>query len=104
MIPRQMPPDAKRAYYAIAPHFMLRSPTCFYPFDTDSLTFVEKQCDDFYLDIVKSAKNVLYGPEPLGAYIVAREYEVRNLRIVVAGKLSGLRAETIKERLRSSYV
>lgn len=69
-----------------------------------SLAFVEKQCDDFYLDIVKSAKNVLYGPEPLGAYIVAREYEVRNLRIVAAGKLSGLRAETIKERLRSSYV
>jgi V/A-type H+-transporting ATPase subunit C len=69
-----------------------------------SLTYVEKQCDDFYLDTSKSARGVLYGPEPLGAYIIAREYEVRNLRIIAAGKLAGLKAETIKERLRSSYV
>lgn len=69
-----------------------------------SLTFVEKQCDDLYLDTAKSAKGVLYGPEPPGAYIIAREYEVRNLRIIAAGKLAGLKAETIRERLRSSYV
>lgn len=68
-----------------------------------SLTFAEKQCDDYYMSTVKNAKNTLYGPEPLGAYIVAREYETRNLRIIAAGKLAGLRPETIKERLRSSY-
>lgn len=68
-----------------------------------SLTYAEKQCDDFYLAAVKEAKGVLYGPEAVGAYLTAREYEIRNIRIIAAGKLSGLPPETIKERLRSSY-
>ena len=67
-----------------------------------SLSVAEKLCDDFYLGIAKSAKNVLYGPEPLGAYIVAASTRP-NIRIIAAGKLSGSRAETIKERLRLSY-
>jgi len=68
------------------------------------LSFIEKQCDDYFMQLVRSAQGVLYGPEPLGAYIIAREYETRNLRILAAGKLAGQLSGTIKERLRASYV
>lgn len=87
----------RRTQYSALAEMLLSAP------GRPTLTFAEKQCDDFYLNAVKEAKGVLYGPEPVGAYIVAREYEVRNLRIIAAGKLSGLPVETIKERLRSSY-
>lgn len=69
---------------------------------TDSLTAVERTCENAFLSFVNSeAKKKLYGAEVLFAFITARETEAKNLRIVIAGKSASLPAEVIKERMRT---
>ena len=69
-----------------------------------SLTAVERSADNFLMEHIREAKYVSYGAEVLIAFLQAHEYEVRNLRIILAGKAAGLSAETIRERIRESYV
>ena len=38
------------------------------------------------------------------AFYIAKESEIKNLRMVLTGKLAGTAEETIKERLRETYV
>lgn len=70
----------------------------------DGLSNVEKYADNLYIEKAKRAKLIAFGPEVAAAYIIAVEYEVKNLRIILDGKRTGKSAETINERLRYSYV
>ena len=71
---------------------------------TISLAEIERICDDIYMKKVKTAKSMPFGAPLLCAYLVAVEYEVKNLRIILAGKRAGLSGEKIRERVRLSYV
>lgn len=72
--------------------------------ETPSLSYAERACENLYLERAASAKQIFAGPEVPAAYIVAREYEVKNLRILITAKRAGVPADRIKERLRLSYV
>jgi V/A-type H+-transporting ATPase subunit C len=69
-----------------------------------SLALFEKLSDDYLMNFLKGAKLTLYGAEPLIAYALAKETELKNIRIVLVGKLNGVGKETIEERLREPYV
>lgn len=69
---------------------------------TDSLTAIERSCENTYLAFIRGeARKKLYGAEILTAFVIARETEVKNMRIVIAGRAASLPAEVIKERLRT---
>lgn len=68
------------------------------------LSGLEKLADDYLTALVKEARFVPLGPEPLFAYILAKESEIRNIRIILAGKVNGVPAEIIRERLRDVHV
>ncbi len=69
-----------------------------------SLAEIERRCDDIYMKKVRTAKSIPFGASVLCSYLVAVEYEVKNLRIILAGKRAGLSGEKIRERVRLSYV
>lgn len=69
-----------------------------------SLALWEKLSDDFVMEFLKRAKLMLYGAEPVIAYVLAKETELKNIRIIVIGKLNGLSKETLEEHLREPYV
>mgnify|MGYP000889091487 CR=1 FL=1 len=69
-----------------------------------SLSALEKWFDDRLMEIIKSAKSLFFGPEPLAAYYLARETEIRNIRILLSGKRHGADDTTIRERMRNLYV
>ena len=71
---------------------------------TDTLTRYEKLADDFLLNHIKKARYITFGPEPLAAFILAKENEVKLIRIIMVGKINQLPVEEIKERLRDVYV
>jgi len=64
----------------------------------------EKYCDDALLEYASAAKAKHFGPEPLIAFFLAREAEVKTLRIVYTCKQSGCPAEEIRKRVRLLYV
>jgi V/A-type H+-transporting ATPase subunit C len=68
------------------------------------LTTFEKLCDDAVMAYVKDAKYVAFGEAPVVAYLAAKESELVAARIILTGRLAGLPADTIRERLRDSYV
>ena len=69
-----------------------------------TLTSVERCIDDCFTAVVREVKFTPYGADVLIGYLLAREYEVKNLRILLAGKELGLATETIRERMRNGYV
>ncbi|HQD28113.1 V-type ATP synthase subunit C [Acetivibrio saccincola] len=71
---------------------------------TKSLTKFEKLCDDFILSYVRKTKFIIYGIEPLIGYLIAKETEIRNARIIMVGKINNIPSEKIRERLREAYV
>ena len=69
-----------------------------------SLTAFEKACDNAVLARAAASRSVPFGPEvPIG-YVVARENDFTSARIILTGRQAGLDADTIRERLRDSYV
>ena len=65
---------------------------------------VEKYLEDQRMDYVKDALYVPFGIEPIVGYLRAKEAEVKDLRMILTGKVSGMDGEAIKERLRETYV
>ena len=68
------------------------------------LYIIEKVADDIWMEKAKKAKYIPFGAPVIVGYLAALEYEVKNLRIILAGKDAGLDTDVIKERLRASYV
>ena len=60
--------------------------------------------DNYIMDLMKSAKMIPFGGEPLLAYIYAKETEIKVIRIIMVGKLNNIAGEVIRERLRDIYV
>ncbi|MGB9866308.1 MAG: V-type ATPase subunit [Bacillota bacterium] len=64
---------------------------------------LEKWADNYLLGFIQRARYLTMGPEPIVAYLSAKEFEVKNLRIILTGKINGLPAQVIRERLRDVY-
>ena len=69
-----------------------------------SLTAFEKACDNAVLKTAAGARQVPFGVEVALGYLIAKEAEWTAVRIVMAGRLAGLSADAIRERLRDAYV
>ena len=69
-----------------------------------SASLLEKLVDNYIMEMMKSAKMIPFGGEPLLAYIYAKETEIKVIRIIMVGKLNNITAEVIRERLRDIYV
>lgn len=64
----------------------------------------EKWCDDILIEHAEKARMTAFGIEPLAAYYIAKEAEIKNLRILTVCKECGTDNETITERMRKLYV
>lgn len=64
----------------------------------------EKWCDDFIIELAQTARLQAFGSEPLAAYFLAAEAELKNLRIIKVCRESGADRQTISERMRKLYV
>ncbi len=69
-----------------------------------SLTAYERLSDNYLINYIKPAKYIVFGVEPLIGYLLAKEHEMKLIRIVMIGKLNDLPSEVIQERLRETYV
>lgn len=72
--------------------------------ETNHLSDLEKYMDDYLMELNKGSKNIVFGPEPIFSYIIAKETEIKVLRIIMVSKLNDLSPEAIRERLRDLYV
>jgi len=71
--------------------------------ESHSTTYFEKLADNYLLNYAKTAKMIVFGVEPLLAYLLAKEIEIRIIRMIMVGKLNDIPPEEIRERLRDVY-
>ena len=69
----------------------------------ENLLDLEKSIDDHQMDYSRKAKSMTYGPEVLMNYIISKETEIKNLRIILVSKLISLPREFTLEMLRETY-
>lgn len=72
--------------------------------NTGNLTGFEKISDNYIISLVRKALYISLGIEPLIGYLIAKEMEIKNARIVMVGKINNIPEDIIRERLRDTYV
>ena len=60
---------------------------------------LERLCEEHQLGFLACTRTITAGPEPVIAYLLARELEIRALRMIFVGKLNGLGVEDLRHRL-----
>jgi ATP synthase, subunit C len=71
---------------------------------SDSSSAFERWCDNRIIETIRPQKYNSFTIGPLVAYILARQNEIKTVRIVLTGKLNHLSDEAIRERVREMYV
>lgn len=70
----------------------------------ESMTAYETWADNTLLGLLAPGKSEAFGIGALVGYYFAVRTEVLNVRVLLSGKLNGLPADTIRERMRLLYV
>lgn len=68
------------------------------------LSFFEQAMENRQMQMAQRTKLVSYGPEVLISYLISKETEIKNLRILYVSKRNKLKSEQTRERLRLTYV
>jgi V/A-type H+-transporting ATPase subunit C len=79
--------------YAEAAEALKESPSAF-----------ERWCDNRIIQTIKPQKTNPFSVGPLVAYVIARENEIKTVRIILTCKQNGLSDDSIRERVREMYV
>ena len=70
----------------------------------DSPSAFERWCDNRIIETIRPQLYNSFTIGPLVAYVIARENEIKTVRIILSGKQNELPDESIRERVREMYV
>ncbi len=70
----------------------------------ESPSAFERWCDNQIIETITPQKYNAFTLGPVIAYVIARQNEIKPVRIILSGKLNGLPDDSIRERVREMYV
>lgn len=70
----------------------------------ESPSAFERWCDNRMIETLRSQKYETFSVGPLLGYLIARENEIKTVRIILTGKQNGFADDAIRERIREMYV
>jgi V/A-type H+-transporting ATPase subunit C len=71
--------------------------------DKETFVEMERHIEDYLIRYLKKARYIVFGPEPLFAYGLAKRRELGLIRILGMGKLNRIPSDVLKERLGETY-
>ncbi len=71
---------------------------------SQSMSAFECACDNLLIERIRPQLYESEKPGPLVAYVIARENEIKCVRLLLSGKMNGLPEDVLRESLRNSYV
>jgi vacuolar-type H+-ATPase subunit C/Vma6 len=72
--------------------------------EKETFVALEREFANFLMIYLKRAKYIVFGPEPIFAYALAKKNELQHVRLLCVGKLNQIPAETLKQRISETYV
>ena len=70
----------------------------------ESFSAFERWCDDFLTEKIRFQKYQSFSIGPIAAYILAKENELKTVRVILLCKKNQIPEEKIRERVRAMYV
>ena len=70
----------------------------------ESPSAFERWCDNRLMQDMQPQKYEVFSVGPLVAYVLARQNEIKTVRIILSGKQNGFSDDSIRERVRDMYV
>ena len=67
------------------------------------LSELEKIAENYLMELNRDSKYIVFGPEPLFTYLVAKEREINAIRMIMVSKINNISPDKVKERLRDTY-
>jgi V/A-type H+-transporting ATPase subunit C len=64
----------------------------------------ERGIEDFLMHYLRKAKFIVFGPEPIFAYALAKKRELALVRLLGVGKLNMIPPDVLKKRMSKTYV
>ncbi len=69
-----------------------------------SLAAFERWCDNKLIDLIRPQRFNCFGIEPIAAFILGRESEIQMVRLILSAKINHFSEQSLRERLRETYV
>jgi V/A-type H+-transporting ATPase subunit C len=60
---------------------------------------VEQQCDDYVMGYLRQTMQIAAGPQPVIAFLLAKEHEIRTVRLILTAKRNNLDTKLILDRV-----
>jgi V/A-type H+-transporting ATPase subunit C len=64
---------------------------------------LDRACDNVLLDVVDEAARQAYGIEPLVAFVLVKQLEIKLVRAAMVAKLDGVGRDVVEERMRTIH-
>ena len=91
--------EAIPALFFATPYYELLETAIPYLRSEESFLKLEKECEDFVKGFLKTSRSIAAGPQPVVAYFLMKEAEIRTVRMMLTGKKNGLTAKLLLDRL-----
>jgi len=72
--------------------------------ENETFIALEREFENFLMIYLRKAKYIVFGPEPVFAYALAKKRELQLFRLLGVGKLNQIPAEMLKQRMSETYV
>jgi len=94
-----LPYEALAALFFATPYHHIVDAGAGYVVANGSFLKVEQQCDDYLMGYLKQTVQITAGPQPVVAFLLAKEHEIRTVRLILTAKRNNLDTKLITDRL-----
>ena len=91
--------DAVGQLFFATPYHRLVETGAAYLLSDKSFLRTEQQCEDFLIGFLKTTNQITAGPQPVIAYLLMKENEIRTVRLLLTAKRNSLDTKLILDRL-----
>ncbi len=93
------PFEAMTAMFYATPYAELLDESIAYLRAEQSFLRLEQKCEDYLMGFLKTTRELAAGPQPVVAYSLMKETEIRTVRMMLIGKKNGLSSKLMLDRL-----
>ncbi len=91
--------EAIAAVFQFTPYAELLEESIGYLRTEQSFLRLEQRCEDHLIEFLKTSRQVTAGRQPVIAYLLIKEAEIRNVRMMLVGKKNNLNPRLMLDRL-----
>lgn len=81
------------------PYYEIVSSGVSYLTSQNSFLRLEQLCEDYTIGFLRSTSTITAGPQPIIAYLLLKENEIRKVRLILTAKKHGLETNLVLDRL-----